>query len=267
MSRQICVLTCFIVSSTSVSFCAETSTAVSSTIPVEGYTLVWSDEFDGTLLDRGKWDYRNLGPRRDAINVKDTVALDGKGHLVLTTKRSGAEYHTAMIGTQGKYETCFGYFECRVRLQEQIGHWSALWLQSPTLGQTIGDPAQSGTEIDVFEYLRRYPDTMHHNLHWDGYEEHHKSAGKKATIRGVSQGWHTIGLLWTEQAYVFYVDGKETWRSDKGVSHRKEYMILSLEVGKWAGDIAEATLPDSLYVDYVRVYKKKSEAAVAKRQG
>ena len=33
-------------------------------------------------------------------------------------------------------------------------------------------------------------------------------------------------------------------------------MILSLEVGKWAGDIAKAELPDHLYVDYVRVYQK-----------
>jgi hypothetical protein len=34
-------------------------------------------------------------------------------------------------------------------------------------------------------------------------------------------------------------------------------MILSLEVGEWAGDIAEAELPDSLVVDYVRVYQRK----------
>jgi hypothetical protein len=54
------------------------------------------------------------------------------------------------------------------------------------------------------------------------------------------------------------VDGKETWRTDKGVSHRPEYMILSLEVGEWAGDISKAELPDHLYVDYVRVYKNSA---------
>lgn len=257
MRKRIYVLTCLTIYCTHVSLGAEAGTAATPDIPVTGYALVWSDEFNGNQLDSTRWDYRNLGPRRDAVNVEDTVSLDGKGHLVLTTKPSGDAYHTAMIGTQGKYETCLGYFECRVRLQEQIGHWSAFWLQSPTLGQTIGDPGRSGTEIDVFEYLRRYEDTIHHNLHWDGYGEHHKTAGKKAVVPGVSKGWHTIGLLWTEQEYVFYVDGKETWRSDKGVSHRQEYMILSLEVGKWAGDIAEATLPDSLLVDYVRVYKKR----------
>jgi beta-glucanase (GH16 family) len=257
MNRIICLIICIVLCGANISFCTEASPKTMSRIPVKGYTLVWSDEFNDTALDMTKWDYRNLGPRRDAVNAKDTVALNGEGHLVLTTKRNGNAYHTAMIGTQGKYETTFGYFECRVHLQEQLGHWSAFWLQSPSLGKVIGDPAQSGTEIDIFEYLRRYKDICHHNLHWDGYGEHHKSKGKKALVPGLSKGWHTIGLLWTEREYVFYVDGKETFRTNQAVSHRSEYMILSLEGGKWAGDIADAALPDSLYVDYVRVYKRR----------
>lgn len=225
-------------------------------LPVKGYELYWSDEFEGKVLDFEKWDYRGLGPRRDAVNVKDTVSLDGKGHLVLTTKRVNDKYHTAMIGTQGKFETAFGYFECRVKLQTQIGHWSAFWLQSPTLGESIGDPGKAGAEIDIFEYLRNRGDKIQHTLHWDGYGESHKSAQKIAEILGLSRGWRTVGFLWTPTHYVFYVDGKETWRTDKGVSHRPQYIILSLEVGKWAGDISKAELPDHLYVDYVRVYKE-----------
>jgi hypothetical protein len=232
-------------------------------LPIEGYRLAWSDEFEGKTLDLDKWDYRGLGPRRDAINVKETVSLDGQGHLVLTTRRSGDKYYTAMIGTQGKYEPTFGYFEVRVKLQTQIGHWSAFWLQSPTLGDPVGDPAKAGTEIDVFEYLRNRGDKIQHTLHWDGYGEHHKSATKIPEIPGLTRGWHTIGFLWTPADYVFYIDGKETWRTDKGVSHRPQYMILSLEVGKWAGNIAEAELPDNLYVDYVRVYKKTPPAAAS----
>jgi beta-glucanase (GH16 family) len=86
-------------------------------IPVEGYELFWSDEFEGKSLDLEKWDYRGLGARRDAVNVKDAVSLDGEGHLVLTTKGVENEYHTAMIGTQGKFETTYGYFECCFKLQ------------------------------------------------------------------------------------------------------------------------------------------------------
>ncbi len=237
--------------------------AQSEAIPVKGYKLVWSDEFDGTAMDPTKWDYRDTGPRRDAVNVKETVALDGEGHLVLTTKRSGDTYHTAMIGTQGKFETTFGYFECRVQLQKEMGHWSAFWLQTPTLGKEIGNTAASGTEIDVFEYMRSVGDGVAHNLHWDGYKKDHKTAGRRAAVPGLSKGWHTFGLLWTQNEYVFYVDGNETWRSDKAISQRTQYIILSLEVGKLAGDISKATLPDSLYVDYVRVYQKETAEPVA----
>ena len=223
------------------------------------YKRVWSDEFEGEKLDPGKWDYRQLGPRRDAVNVKETVTLDGEGHLVLTTRRSGDQVHTAMIGTQGIFETTFGYFECRVKLQEQVGHWSAFWLQTPTMGQHVGDPARAGTEIDIFEYLRREGDLVHHNLHWDGYGEHHKHTGTDVRVPGLGQGWNTFGLLWTDTEYVFYLNGQETWRTTQGVSHRDQYIILSLEVGKWAGAIADARLPDHLYIDYVRVYQKNAK--------
>ena len=170
------------------------------------------------------------------MNVKETVSVDGNGHLVLTTKRSGDEYHTAMIGTQGKFETTYGYFECRVQLQEQIGHWSAFWLQTPTMAMDIGNTAESGTEIDIFEYLRREGDTVHHTLHWDGYKIFHKSAKATPNIPGLSEGWHTFGLLWTDEEYVFYVDGSETWRTKQAISKRSEFIILSMEVGEWGGE-------------------------------
>ncbi len=225
-------------------------------IPVAEYELVWADEFEGGELDLSKWEYRQLGPRRDGVNVAESVALDGEGHLVLTTRQVGDAYHTAMIGTEGTFQTTYGYFECRAKLQEQVGHWSAFWLQSPTIGQEVGNPGSSGVEVDIFEYLRRWGDEVVFNLHWDGYGAAHQATGGRATIPGLSAGWHTFGVEWTGEGYVFFVDGVERWRTDRVVSHRSQYMILSLEVGRWAGDISAATLPDSLLVDYVRVYAR-----------
>ena len=223
--------------------------------------LVWSDEFDGKELDLSKWTYRGLGKRKDGVNTKDAVTLDSQGHLVITTSKAGEEWHTGMIATQGKFERAFGYWECRVKLQTQPGHWSAFWLQSPRYGQKIGDTAASGTEIDIYEYLTKFGDKIQHTLHWDGYGKDHKSAAHQADVPGLTQGWHAVGLEWTEKEYVFYVDGRETWRTDKAVSHTPEYIILSCEVGKWAGDISKAALPDSAMFDYVRVYKTRPAAA------
>jgi len=227
-----------------------------ATAPTDA-NLVWSDEFDGTELDLAKWSHRGLGRRKGGFNVREAVTLDGQGHLVITTTKVGGRYHTGMIGTQGKFERAFGYWECRVRFQRQPGHWSAFWLQTPTMGKPVGDPGKAGTEIDIFEYLRTRGDKVQHTLHWDGYGKHHKSAGHVASVKGLTRGWHTVGLEWTPDEYVFVVDGKATWRTRKGVSRRPEYIILSLEVGKWAGDIAKAALPDSVAFDYVRVYKTR----------
>jgi beta-glucanase (GH16 family) len=240
---------------------------VSPAPPLEDYVLVWHDEFDGDTLDETKWNHSRLGPRRDAVNVKDAISLDGEGHLHITTSRhvrddGTIEYRTGMLDTHGKLDTTGGYFEARMKLQTQVGHWSAFWLQTPTMGQPLGDPATAGTEIDIMEYLcnGRNRGRVHHTLHWDGYGEHHKSAHTLVDAPHVTEGFHTFGLLWTGDEYVFFIDGKETWRTDQAVSKRDQYMLLSLEVGKWAGDIAEAELPDALIVDYVRVFKPRSES-------
>ncbi len=113
-----------------------------------------------------------------------------------------------MIGTQGKFEPRFGYYECMVKFQTQIGHWSAFWLQSPTI-ETEGNPRETGVEIDIFEYLRKFKEIIHINLHWNSYGKNHKTAGKKYRHPDMHDGYHIIGFEWTPDEYVFFVDGKE----------------------------------------------------------
>lgn len=223
--------------------------------PADKYKLIWNDEFNGTTLDTTKWDYRYLGPRLKAINVKEAVSLNGLGHLIIRTFTDGTNYYTGMIGTQNKFENKFGYWECRMKAQKQQGHWSAFWLQSPTIGSVIGDPGVSGTEIDIVEYATILGNIVEHALHWDGYGQNEKVERKLTTVDGVSNNYQIYGLEWTQNEYIFYVNGKETWRTSKAISLRPEYIVLSMEVDNWAGDISKAALPDSLYVDYVRVYQ------------
>ena len=249
--------------------CASTA-PLHLSIPSPGYTLAWHDEFDGTTLDRSKWDDYAPGPRREAVNVPEAVTLDGKGHLVITTSRvevpdpahPGAtkpEYHTGMITTRGKYETAYGYFEARIRFQREVGHWSAFWIQTPAMSNPVGDPATAGVEIDIIEYLRNgdYPTKAQHTIHWDVRTPQQKRDFAAPVIPAIAEGFHTYGCEWTPRELVFYVDGKETWRTSKAVPRRAEYMILSLEVGKWADDIGKARLPDSMVVDWVRVWKRE----------
>lgn len=243
---------------------------VSSAAP-SGYTLAWHDEFDGTQLDPAKWSHYAPGPRRDAVNVPEAVTLDGQGHLVITTSRvevpdeksagkKRTEYHTGMITTRDTYQTRYGYFEARIQFQREIGHWSAFWIQTPTMANPVGDPATAGVEIDIIEYLRNgdYPTKAQHTIHWDVRTPQQKRDFAAPIIPAIAEGFHAYACEWTPDVLIFYVDGRETWRTTKAVPRREEYMILSLEVGKWADDIAKANLPDSMMVDWVRVYKKVS---------
>jgi beta-glucanase (GH16 family) len=74
---------------------------------------------------------------------------------------------------------------------------------------------RDGTEIDIME-KPRLDDRVQHALHWDGDGEAHRSKGQVSTVPGVMDGWHTFALWWKADEYVFYVDGKEMWRTDAG---------------------------------------------------
>ena len=222
----------------------------------EGKTwkLAWSDEFNGTKIDRSKWEILGDWKRRDAYWVKKDSYVDGKGNLIIRIKKDGDRYTSGAMRTRNRFEHKFGYWVCRCKFPEQVGHWPAFWLHTGSVGK-VGNQGRDGTEIDIMEkpWLE---DKITQNLHWDGYGAAHKNAGgKSSTIPGISEGFHTFGLHWKSDEYVFYVDGKETWRTNAGgVSQVPQYMKLTEEIGKWGGDIKKAKLPDYFVVDYVRVY-------------
>ncbi len=220
----------------------------------KAWKLAWSDEFEGDELDAAKWEVPECR-RRDAWWSNRAVSLDGEGHLRIRSFVEGKEYYDACVRTRGRFEHAFGYYVARMRLQKQPGHWSAFWLYADSVGG-LGEEGRDGTEIDVME-KPWLDDRVQHTLHWDGYGKEHRSEGTRSTVKGVMEGFHTFGLLWTPEEYRFYVDGKEVWRTRAGgVCQVPLYLKVSdeIEFNGWAGDIRKAELPDEFLVDYVRVY-------------
>lgn len=248
--------------------CNGLTAAERSATPPAGYQLVWSDEFDGAELDMSKWSHRCPGPRRDAVNVPDAVSVRD-GQLTITTYTSDGKHCTGMIGTQGKFERRFGYWEARIRFEDTSGMWSAFWIQTPTFGRPPNDPAAAGTEIDVIEHRvsdlsgKDLSGLIHHALHIGGA----KSQTHVAEDPNLRTGFHTFGVLWTEAEYTFFVDGKATWKASP-VSKRTQYIILSSEVqdNNWAGTIPangygpRESSKTRMIVDYVRFYEPKPNA-------
>lgn len=224
------------------------------TAPGQEWRMVWHDEFDGPALDEGKWERIGDSPRRDGFWVKEDAYLDGNGCLVLRTRKDGDRYTSGAVRTKGKFEHRYGFWECRCRFPEQQGHWPAFWLMPAEGIQDAEVGGVIGTEIDVMEKAW-LTEKVNHALHWDGYGAHHKSEAREVERPGLNEGFHTFALEWTPEEYVFYIDGCETWRTNAGgPSQALSYAKLTDEIGPWAGDIAEAALPDYFLVDYVRVY-------------
>jgi len=222
----------------------------------EGYELFWEDEFNGTELDSTKWAVRGIGPRgvgyitADAIKIKD-------GKLNINAFMENDSLKISAVGTQGLFDTTYGYFECRAQLPKTTGNWAAFWIQSPGIASGE-DPGKFGVEIDIFEYFKSQGGNfVSHNLHW-AYGPNQKSTGAfLSKVEGIGEGFHTFAVEWTPEKYAFFVDGYKYYEIKEAISHIDEYIILSFEPAHNIEDLKTATLPDSYLIDYVKVYKKK----------
>lgn len=246
--------------------------------------MSWSDEFDGRELDLTRWSHRASGPRLDATVTPQAVSV-GDGALRIKTFTEEGKHFVGMIGSYrtaegGGFEQTYGYFEARVKFANAPGQWSAFWLQSPTLGRPLGDPATAGVEIDIAEHRTRcvtapaptppqtcagsdVADRIQQALIWDGYGAESKSAVQLSEpLAGLGNGsWHTWAVRWTPTDVTFYYDGVPTWSRTEPISRRDEYLILSSDVGEFfAGPIpaggygSRAATTTDMQVDYVRVW-------------
>ena len=103
---------------------ADTSTDVlPSAAPGKEWKLVWNDEFDGAALDESKWNRLGDSKRRDGFWIKDDAFVNGKGQLILRTRKDGERFTCGAVNTQGKFEHAFGYYVARCKLPNQPGHW------------------------------------------------------------------------------------------------------------------------------------------------
>lgn len=249
------------------------------TIDLDKFTLTWSDEFDGDRLDRAKWSLRAWGaypqPRCDGYWCYETAKVeDGKLHIASVYAEDGiaggpAGYYTTGLHTSGLFDQKFGYFEARCQLPEGYGLWSAFWLQSENVSNEDGS-GRDGTEIDIYEsfYSKQcWPkrDSVSSNLHWDGYGDAHRAAPVGWWhVKKPYDTFHTYGLEWNENEYIFYIDGRESGRSTAGgVCQTELFLILSVEhvFQSWLKEDIRRNKPGEMtdfVVDYVRVYQYKN---------
>src|SRR6266403_757583 len=139
--------------------------------PTSGFTLVWSDEFngaDGTSPDSSKWTYDTGGngwgnhEPECYTNLAQNAQMMG-GNLVITAKNQPAnrcsdsttrDYTSARLKTIGLFSQAYGRFEARIQIPKGQGMWPAFWMLGNNI-TSVGWPKCG--EIDIMENIARSP--------------------------------------------------------------------------------------------------------------
>lgn len=244
-------------------------------IPADDYQLVWSDEFnyDG-LPDDSKWSYDVGGggwgnsEAQYYTNARLQNAEVKGGHLHINAIKEdseGKKYTSARLVTRTKGDWTYGRIVVRAKLPEGIGMWPAIWML-PT-DWTYGGWPVSG-EIDIMENLGYLPYLIVATVQTQTYnhvQETHKNA--ILAILDCYSEFHNYILEWEASEIRVYVDSKlyftfknqgtgfQVWPFDK-----RFHLLLNVAVGGTYGGaqgIDDRIFPQSMVVDYVRVYQKK----------
>lgn len=238
-------------------------------LDLTGYNIVVYDEFEGDTLNTDIWETRGNGSRRGGYNAESQVEVRN-GNLVITGEyltdgEYGEGWYTAAVKLKERYKQ--GYFEIKCIVNDSPAYWSAFWIQADApYTASVSKGGVGGAELDIFESYQ-YGDNEYaitntiHCAGVDGVEEGFQSALLgKFKGNNINKEYNTYGLEWTEDEYIFYVNGVETVRSSfgNGVSQVPEDVIVSLEIPdeeELAGFDKE-TFKTEFIVDYVKIYQK-----------
>jgi beta-glucanase (GH16 family) len=257
--------------------CNTKSKQKSATTDSLAYELVWSDEFDYSgLPDSTKWKYDTEGNKEGWGNNESQHYTIGRkenawvedGTLKITAHKEsfeGKEYTSARLNSKADWK--YGKIEVRAKLPDGKGSWPAIWMMPGGWTFKDGNWPDIG-EIDIMEHVGHKIGEVHASTHSKDYQWQ-KGTQKTATVQveNATKEFHTYTLEWTPKVMKCYVDdqqyfeyqneglGESKWPYDKAF-----YLILNVAVGgEWGNveGIDNEAFPQSLEIDFVRVYQEK----------
>jgi beta-glucanase (GH16 family) len=260
------------------------------------WSLVWSDEFSGTEIDRSKWTFdignwivdengNGVTPgwgnnEKEYYTDSNENAFIDDGKLIIKAKKEKVtdqfgtyDYTSAKLKSKGLFSKKYGRYEIKARMPVGKGLWPAIWMLPEE--DKYGGWAASG-EIDIVEAWGSKPNKVAGTIHYGEGWPNNKYTGKEYELpkkRGIDK-WHTYALEWEPGELRWYVDGELYQTQNKWYSKGKDnaanfsypapfdqefYLVMNLAVGGWFdGEVDETTkFPSQMEVDYVRVYDLK----------
>jgi beta-glucanase (GH16 family) len=246
------------------------------------YSLVWSDEFNGTSLDTDNWtpdigdgcpNLCGWGNNELQYYRAENVTVSG-GNLVLTTRAEsfgGRSYTSGKVTTRDKQTFLYGRIEMRAKIPTGGGMWPAFWMMPQD--NVYGGWAASG-EIDIMESANATT-SISGTLHFGGSYPNNTYSGGSYSLGGASfaDDFHIYAVEWEPDEMRWYVDGvlystktSAEWYTTAAPGNPRApfdqefYIILNAAIGgNYTGCTSPgcitATLPQEFLIDYVRVYE------------
>jgi beta-glucanase (GH16 family) len=254
------------------------------------FSLVWSDEFNGTGLDAGNWvinigdgcpDLCGWGNNELQYYRAENVTVSG-GNLVLTTlaeSYGGRSYTSGKVTTKDRHSFLYGRMEMRAKLPVGGGMWPAFWMMPQD--DVYGGWAASG-ELDIMESSNDMT-SIGGTIHYGGTYPSNTYSGGSYSLGGTSfaDDFHIYAVEWEPDEMRWYVDGvlystksSSEWYTNAAPGDEQApfdqefYIILNAAIGgNYTGctnpGCITAALPQQFLVDYVRVYEDIPNATPA----
>ncbi len=259
----------------------------------EPFKLVFSDEFEGPVIDESKWYTfypfgenfsdqcefcRTHGDEEGQIYLDENLEFEN-GILKLIVKEQNSSWYSAsreftsgMIYSKQQFE--HGKFEIKCKIPSGKGLWPAFWLWKVD-------------ECDVFEICGHDPTQLNTNLHMTCDDQGHQVPESHSVI-DLSQDFHVYSVEWDP----FYVQ----WSLDGQVLRKfHKFFTLTGNIIECGDDVANGSIvvknivpdvsmsvianlalskgptgycdpdfidettpyPSSMDIDYIRVYQKE----------
>lgn len=239
------------------------------------WNLLWSDEFNSGSINASAWTFDTGGggwgnnELEYYTNRPENARIENGNLLIIGRQESynGSAYTSARLKTQGLRSFTYGKIEASIKLPVGQGLWPAFWLLGENIS-TVGWPRCG--EIDIMEHINADPN-IYGTMHWDN--NGHVSYGGHIAVDS-SNAYHLYSIVWNPLAIQWFLDGNKYWEgniSDNINSteefHLPFFIILNMAIGgSWPGNPDGTThFPDTMYVDYVRVYQLSADNIEDKR--
>lgn len=259
----------------------------------QGYRLIFHDEFNENNLDTKYWVNKYLSSW-STTSQNASNYLVNNGHLQLQINQNSQPWcpefdgQTIVSGistgnrnslhnwtgknivrnpdkTELTHINQYGYYEMRMKGQPGSARHSAWWL----LG--FEDTPEQSAEIDIMEVQGRDNHKVPPNLHsWRDKIAFPHFTGLRLYYdknKSFNDEYHVYGFDWqkgtgTRSGYpdriVFYVDGNEYAKVSVNIDYPMIQLLSLYEKrsGGWTGSWQWEPYPNTMDIDYVRVYKK-----------